>query len=181
MNKKSEKHPNVHTLIEDGKLLYCPCRSKPWKYQLEKLYTEFRAEDDREPPKEIIPFDNERIVRILATNGKPITDKDFIAYGMATLVLCNHGTGTGYIGHVEDVFVSRDFRRQGISENLMRTLIEKARVRDLIYLELTSNPKWSAAHELYEKVGFRMIAKAVPRKDAGNRATDLFRLPLRTI
>lgn len=166
------------TINNDGKLIppCCICLTGPWHKALETLYTEFRTEDNREPPKEIIPFDNERIIRIVTGNGKQIADKGFTAYGMATLILANHGTGARYVGHVDDVFVSQGFRHQGIGKEIMRALIAEATRRDLIYLELTSNPKRVAAHKLYEKVGFEMIAKAV-----GKHGTDLFRLPLRTI
>lgn len=165
-------------VINDGKLLYCPCQFKPWRHHFEMLYMEFCTEDGRNPPAagEIIPFDNERIVRIVAGNELGISNVGFVAYGMATLILANHGTGARYVGHVEDVFVSRNFRRQGIGENLMRALIKEAGTRDVIYLELKSNPKRLAAHKLYEKIGFEMIAKSV-----GKHGTDVFRLPLRTI
>jgi ribosomal protein S18 acetylase RimI-like enzyme len=169
------KYP-IPAIIEDGKLIPCTCLTAPWQHTLEMLYTEFRTEDSKEPPKKVIPFDNERVIRILATNDKLIADADFVAYGMATLILSNHGTGARYVGHVEDVFVSRYFRRRGIGESLMRALIKEAGTRDVIYLELKSNPKRLAAHKLYEKVGFEMIAKSV-----GKHGTDLFHLPLRTV
>lgn len=178
MNKQSKKRLDAHILIEDGKLIppCCTCLTSPWQLVLETLYTEFRTEDRRDPPKSIIPFDNERIVRILATNGKPITDKDFIAYGMATLVLCNHGTGNRYVGHAEDVFISRNFRGQGIGGSLMHSLIEEANRRELIVIWLTSNPRRTTAHQLYEMLGFQKVAQPVKNKDY---TTNLYMLPLR--
>ena len=100
------------------------------------------------------------------------------AYGMATLVLANHGTGARYVGHVEDVFVSRDFRRQGIGESLMRALIAEAKRRDVISLWLTSNPRRIPAHRLYEKLGFARLAKPDEDRD---HATNLYMLSLRPI
>lgn len=179
MAEQPKKPLDTNIISNDGKLLYCPCQAKPWKRRLATLYAEFRTEDSREPPSDIIPFDNERIIRFLVGNGsRSLEDAGFAAYGMATLVLANHGTGARYVGHVEDVFVSRDFRRQGIGESLMRALIAEAKRRDVISLWLTSNPRRIPAHRLYEKLGFARLAKPDEDRD---HATNFYMLSLRPI
>ncbi|MFZ2187816.1 MAG: GNAT family N-acetyltransferase [Candidatus Moraniibacteriota bacterium] len=168
-------------IIEDGKLVPSndPQLFNPWLQTLKTLYAAFRKEDGRDPPSKIIPFDNERVIRFIASSRKWLYDSDFTAYGMATLVLCNHGTGKRFVGHIEDVFVCQEYRYQGYAEQLILAVKNEAVKRSVIYLELTANSQRAAAHRLYEKLGFRMIAQAVP--DTDNRATNLFRLPIRTM
>lgn len=168
----------IGIIIEDGKLIppCCECQTAPWRQTLEALYARFHAEDRRNPPKGIIPFDNERIVRILATNGKKLSDEGFISHGMATLILANHGTGARYVGHSEDVFVDPESRGRGIGKKLMLTLIAEAEKRGALSLWLTSNPRRIAAHRLYEELGFMKAAQS-PLDYAG--ITNLYLLPIR--
>lgn len=143
-----------------------------WRLELHTLYRDFCQEDGREPPETIVVFDAGRIIRFLVGNEKPTND-DLKGFGMATLVLHRDGTGTRLIGHVEDVFIRPEHRGQGYSERLMRRLIEEARARKLIRLELTSNPKRIAANLLYQKLGFRLVAQATLETTG---ATNLYRL-----
>ena len=72
--------------------------------------------------------------------------------GMATLVV--YSKPTGKVGMVEDVVVKSQVRRYGIGRDLMEKLIERARLRGVKYLDLTSNPSREAAHKLYLSLGF---------------------------
>lgn len=66
---------------------------------------------------------------------------------------------TGFIG---DVVVDVNYRRLGLAETLMVTLIEMARGLDIVHISLTSNPSNSkrvAAIKLYEKLGFKLIGQ----------------------
>lgn len=58
------------------------------------------------------------------------------------------------MGHVEDVVVDEASRGRGIGEALMAELIAWAKIQQLSRLDLTSNPKRTAAHVLYLKFGF---------------------------
>lgn len=72
--------------------------------------------------------------------------------GMATLIAFQKPTGL--VGQVEDVVVSSDYRGLGIGRDLMNTLIETAKARNLRSLQLTSNSCRVAAHGLYHSLGF---------------------------
>lgn len=66
---------------------------------------------------------------------------------------------TGFIG---DVVVDANYRRQGLAEKLMTTLIEMAKGLNVAHISLTSNPnnpKRAAAIQLYEKLGFKKIGE----------------------
>ena len=167
-------------LIEDGKLIPVnrACVISPqifnlWRVILTSLYSKFCAESGRSMPDQIIPFDHERIIRFLATNGEPIENKKFKAYGMVTLVLRNHGTGRRFVGHIEDVFTDPNYRWRGYAEKLVRAAIDEATKRGVIHIDLTSRPERTTAHQLYKKLGFRVIAQAIPDDP---RSTNLFRL-----
>lgn len=67
--------------------------------------------------------------------------------------------GIGFIG---DVVVDASYRRLGIAEKLMITLIEMAKGLNIKHISLTSNPnnpQRSSAIKLYEKLGFKLIGK----------------------
>jgi ribosomal protein S18 acetylase RimI-like enzyme len=84
--------------------------------------------------------------------------------GMATLyVIPKVGKQNGLI---EDVIVDETYRGQGLGEKLTARLISIAREKDLSSISLTSNPKRTAAHKLYEKLGFV------------KKETDVFKLAL---
>lgn len=149
-----------------------------WQWTLEDLYREFYLEDDKTPLETIIPFRSGMILRFVGSNGFGIGQRGFKAYGMASLTLRSHGSGMHQIGHIEDVFIRPEYRGFGHGEALLERLIQLASKRELLWLELTSKSKRRAAHALYRKLGFRMVAEANSTQD---RATNLFRLPLRTI
>jgi len=57
--------------------------------------------------------------------------------------------------HIEDVVVLREYRGQGIGTALLKKLIAVARPKRVDMIELTSNPRKTAANKLYQKLGFK--------------------------
>lgn len=147
-----------------------------WGLHLLGLYTEFFVQEGKAPPKKIVPFvEDESLIRLIIC---PTTNKS-IAVGMATVSVRNDGTGTCYIGMVEDVFVLPEHRGNGYSTMLVEMIIHHARLQGLIRLELTSaphKPGRDIAMKVYEKLGFKLIATANP--EAGKDATNFYRLKL---
>jgi ribosomal protein S18 acetylase RimI-like enzyme len=90
--------------------------------------------------------------------------QDGRAVGMATLVVFRKPIG--FCGRVEDVIVTAECRGLGAGRLLMRELIKAARALKLDYLDLTSNPRRTAARSLYQSLGFVI------------RDTNAFRLAL---
>lgn len=61
---------------------------------------------------------------------------------------------TGKKARIEDVVVSKDFRRNGIGFKLIHYCLEMAKSLGIQYVDLTSHPRRRAANELYQRVGF---------------------------
>lgn len=59
------------------------------------------------------------------------------------------------LAFVDDLFVKEEFRRQGIGELLMQTMLAKAKERKLEHFELKVWCFNQEAIHLYEKLGFR--------------------------
>ena len=57
-------------------------------------------------------------------------------------------------GWVEDVVVSGTYRGRGIGTELMKKIISIAQSEKITTLQLTSRMDRTAAHALYEKLGF---------------------------
>ncbi|TAJ15433.1 GNAT family N-acetyltransferase [Patescibacteria group bacterium] len=68
--------------------------------------------------------------------------------------------------YIEDVIVDDTYRGKGIGRDIMNHLIETARVNGVRSITLTSRAERTAAHSLYEKLGFV------------KRETEVFRLNL---
>ena len=60
----------------------------------------------------------------------------------------------GERGVVESVRVRSDLRGLGLGERLMRHLVDLARARGAVRLELTTNAQRDAARRFYERLGF---------------------------
>lgn len=82
--------------------------------------------------------------------------------GMATMI--EKRQLTGRFGTIEDVVVDVAYRGQGIAERLNLQLIEEARKRKLVHLDLTSSPARVAANKLYLKLGYEKRETNVYRK-----------------
>lgn len=101
---------------------------------------------------------NKNLVLLAAKdeNGNPI--------GMATITF--YETLGAACGKVEDVIVFEKYHGRGIGKRLVVGLIAVALKKNAKYIELTSKPRRKAANQLYEKLGFKLLAKAT--KDGTN-------------
>ncbi len=57
---------------------------------------------------------------------------------------------------VENVIVSRSYRRQGIGRRLMRAIERIGRKRNCYYIMFVSNSRRRDAHRFYESLGYRL-------------------------
>ena len=62
------------------------------------------------------------------------------------------------MGFIDSVVVSGEHRGKGLGIFITEKLLEIARVRQYIRVELTSNPARIAANALYKKMGFKKRA-----------------------
>ena len=58
---------------------------------------------------------------------------------------------TGKIGNVLNVFTKPEYRRQGLANRLLKTMIEEAKSKRISYLELMATEQ---GYPLYKKLGF---------------------------
>ena len=72
--------------------------------------------------------------------------------GMATLI--GVYTLSGLRVHVDLIVVDERYRGKGLGRAIMEKLIERAKVRKAVAMDLTSNPTREAANALYLKLGF---------------------------
>ncbi len=72
--------------------------------------------------------------------------------GVATLV--TYRVPTGLKAWIEDVVVDEGARGLGVGETLTRAALDEARARGVLVVDLTSRPARTAAHRLYQKLGF---------------------------
>ena len=61
----------------------------------------------------------------------------------------------GLVCQVESVRVAADRRGRGLGERLMRHVLDDARRRDCVRVQLTTNAGRAHAHRFYERLGFR--------------------------
>ena len=66
-------------------------------------------------------------------------------------------TLTRKIGWIDDLVVDENFRRRGIGETLIRTMIEAGKERKLERLNTTCRPEKIAANNLCLKAGFKFV------------------------
>ena len=67
--------------------------------------------------------------------------------------------GTRPHASIENVIVDPNFRRQGVGTRLLQTLIKEAKKYKCYKIGLDSRFRWKEAHALYEKNGFKFMAK----------------------
>ena len=82
---------------------------------------------------------------------------------IGTLTLVSYQIPTGLKFWIEDVVVDSNFRGRGVGQKLTESAMEYAEKKGGSSINLTSNPKRKAAHQLYVKMGFKQ------------RETDVFR------
>jgi ribosomal protein S18 acetylase RimI-like enzyme len=68
---------------------------------------------------------------------------------------------------IEDVIVDESMRGQGVGEALTEAMLDEARARGCVTVDLTSRPSREAANRLYQKLGFE------------RRDSNLYRFDLR--
>jgi ribosomal protein S18 acetylase RimI-like enzyme len=102
----------------------------------------------------------------------PATDL-FVARGsegsiVGTSTLAVFRIPTGLRAWIEDVIVDQASAGQGIGGALTRAMIERARDRGCVTVDLTSRPSRVAANRLYEREGFQRRDTNVYRFELGS-------------
>lgn len=95
------------------------------------------------------------------------TSKNNQIFGMASLHIIR--TFFGLKGIVENVIVDEEYRGKGRGKELMNGLIEAAKKKGVVYLELTSGPERQNAQKMYESLGFKKRETNVYRLDLKER------------
>jgi len=70
----------------------------------------------------------------------------------------------GLVATIQDLVVDKSLRGQGWGEKILKNLIEIAKDRNVIYINLTSKKERIVARNLYKKLGFEIVE------------TDIFKL-----
>ena len=86
-------------------------------------------------------------------------------FGMASLHIIR--TFFGLKGIVENVVVDKEYRGHGFGRQLVVGLIDAAKKKGVVYLELTSGTERQSAQKMYELLGFK------------KRETNVYRLELK--
>lgn len=114
------------------------------------------------------PPDEQQLGEVVAS---PATDL-FIALsdrgdivGMSTLAVFR--IPTGLRAWIEDVVVDEAAGRSGIGTALTQAMLDRARERGCITVDLTSRPSRDAANNLYQKAGFTLRETNVYRTAIG--------------
>ena len=89
------------------------------------------------------------------------TNDDGTVLGTATLVAFR--IPTGMRAWIEDVVVDEAARGQGVAAALTNTMLERARERGCVSVDLTSRPSREAANRLYVRLGFEQRTTNVYR------------------
>ncbi len=75
--------------------------------------------------------------------------------GTGTLYTGHYSTWTdSWYGHIEDLYVDEDYRRQGVARRLIEEILAQADSRGLTRVELHTLESNKAAQNLYEEIGF---------------------------
>jgi ribosomal protein S18 acetylase RimI-like enzyme len=90
-------------------------------------------------------------------------DDDGSIVGVSTLAM--FPIPTGWRGWIEDVIVDESARGQRIGEALTHAMIDSARARGCVTVELTTRPSRQAANHIYTKLGFTRRETNVYRYD----------------
>lgn len=74
--------------------------------------------------------------------------------GRAYLYVLNNSLRDVPFGFIEDVFVSEDYRGQGIGTKLVNEAIKEAKEQKCYKIIMTSRYSRKNVHKLYKKIGF---------------------------
>jgi ribosomal protein S18 acetylase RimI-like enzyme len=101
--------------------------------------------------------------------ASPTTDL-FIALAddgtiVGTSTLVTFRIPTGIRGWIEDVVVDEAASRQGIGRALTEAMLDRARERGCITVDLTSRPSRTIANHMYQRAGFAARDTSVYRYD----------------
>ncbi|MES2135120.1 MAG: GNAT family N-acetyltransferase [Patescibacteria group bacterium] len=115
--------------------------------ELELLASALHVSERKTSPKEIDAIlKNPYIIFVVAKDDSRII-------GMGALYL-NQKIGK-LAGYIDDVIVDATYRGQGLGEKIVQAIITSAREHHVPSITLTSSSKRTAAHRLYEKLGFK--------------------------
>jgi len=116
------------------------------EHQIHSLFSELNADIKQHTLTQI--FENEKqIVFVIASENKQIA-------GMASMAI--YEVISGKKGMIEDVVVSKAFRRKGIGRKLIEKLIQEATNLNLSEILLFSGHHREAAIALYKSLGFTL-------------------------
>lgn len=115
------------------------------------------------------PLTREQLEAIVGSDSTTLfVARDPSAGILGSLTLALFRTPTGLRAWIEDVVVDESARGRGVGEQLTRAAIERATAAGARTVDLTSRPSRTAAHRLYEKVGFKVRETQVYRYTAGH-------------
>jgi ribosomal protein S18 acetylase RimI-like enzyme len=77
--------------------------------------------------------------------------------GMLSLAIVSTTQGAGCFGYLDDVFVLKQYRSQGIGAKLMREAVGYARKSGCVRVELGTRRDNIHARRLYERLGFQEV------------------------
>lgn len=139
-------------------------------YAVERLHREtFSSKDAKDiqtllaqlSPKRQLPEENEielALPNVSVWVARVRENQEIVS--MATLATSPRSLRFTQFAGIWDVVTLKEHQRKGLAESILRELISSAQVGDLLYLELFSRPERTAAHNLYEKLGFTCVATA---------------------
>jgi len=77
-----------------------------------------------------------------------------LAVGYLSCHIQNLMHHAGLVGEIQEMYVNENGRNHGIGRRLIETLVEMAKARGVLRLEVTSSFKREGAHRFYEREGF---------------------------
>lgn len=84
-------------------------------------------------------------------------DEDGVVRATAALYL--HRERTPSIGELKSMYVDIVWRRRGVGSALTRMVMDEARRRGCVDMELWSDTRFTPAHAMYESLGFQRIGE----------------------
>ncbi|MGC2238968.1 MAG: GNAT family N-acetyltransferase [Pyrinomonadaceae bacterium] len=85
-----------------------------------------------------------------------VVEKNEIVATVAVMML---GEKTG---ELKSLYVRKDFRRQGLGEKLTTLVIKYAQMKGAKEMILWSDTRFTKAHKLYERLGFKNVSSREP-------------------
>ena len=80
--------------------------------------------------------------------------------GRAYLYIMKNDLHKRPFGYLEDVFVEKEFRRQGISKKILNKVFELSKNNNCYKLVCTSRYGKEELHKYYESLGFKITGKS---------------------